>query len=237
MVYLKGLRSTTFLFIIIASYVKKNASLSVEEPSSSSFKCVDNKDFRIDNVERKSCEWLGNRMQEERRRTLCNSRLDVRQMCQLTCGSCLRCEDDSSFRLEKEGSSKPVKCKWITKKPGNLRMCKKLNMHGESVSEHCPNSCQKCRTKTGTPSTEERSQEGPPSPSSSSKPPNILIILADDVGQGDIPFYWNSSQVDMPNIQRLTEMGVSFYNAHSTPLCAPSRYMLLSGNYPHRGTR
>jgi len=30
-------------------------------------------------------------------------------------------------------------------------------------------------------------------------------------------------------------MGVTFKDAHSTPLCAPSRYMLLSGNYPHRG--
>ena len=39
-----------------------------------------------------------------------------------------------------------------------------------------------------------------------------------------------------PNLQRLAEKGITFQNAHSTPLCAPSRYMLLSGNYPHRGT-
>jgi len=65
--------------------------------------------------------------------------------------------------------------------------------------------------------------------------PNILIILADDVGTGDIPLYWNSGLVEMPNVQRLADMGVTFRDAHSTPLCAPSRYMLLSGNYPHRG--
>jgi arylsulfatase A-like enzyme len=71
------------------------------------------------------------------------------------------------------------------------------------------------------------------------KKPNIVIILADDVGTGDIPFYWrgmNSSKVKMPNLQKLAEKGVLFEDAHSSPLCAPSRYMLLSGNYPHRGT-
>jgi len=59
--------------------------------------------------------------------------------------------------------------------------------------------------------------------------------MADDLGTGDIPLYWNSGLVDMPNIHKLASMGVTFKDAHSTPLCAPSRYMLLSGNYPHRG--
>lgn len=67
------------------------------------------------------------------------------------------------------------------------------------------------------------------------KKPNILLILADDMGTGDIPFYWNTSLVDMPNLQKLADQGVLFEDAHSTPLCSPSRYMLLSGNYPHRG--
>jgi arylsulfatase A-like enzyme len=64
-----------------------------------------------------------------------------------------------------------------------------------------------------------------------------MIIFADDIGTGDIPFYWNTgtSKVDMPNIQALASKGVMFTDAHSTPLCAPSRYMLLSGNYAHRG--
>lgn len=69
------------------------------------------------------------------------------------------------------------------------------------------------------------------------KKPNILLILADDVGTGDIPFYWNSSVVKMPNLERLAAKGVTFLDAHSTPLCAPSRYMLLSGNYAHRGVK
>ena len=69
------------------------------------------------------------------------------------------------------------------------------------------------------------------------KKPNVLIILADDVGTGDVPGYWGNEIVDMPNLRALQEKGVTFMNAHSTPLCAPSRYSLLSGNYPHRGER
>ena len=71
------------------------------------------------------------------------------------------------------------------------------------------------------------------------KKPNIIVILADDVGTGDLPFYWDgleTSKVQMPHLQQLADKGILFTDAHSSPLCAPSRYMLLSGNYPHRGT-
>ena len=68
------------------------------------------------------------------------------------------------------------------------------------------------------------------------KKPNILIILADDVGTSDIP-YWGDNIVPMQNIQKLQSKGVTFMDAHASPLCAPSRYMLLSGNYPHRGKK
>jgi arylsulfatase A-like enzyme len=70
------------------------------------------------------------------------------------------------------------------------------------------------------------------------KKPNIVIILADDVGTGALPFYWkeqSTSKVEMPNLTKLANKSVLFTDAHSTPLCAPTRYMILSGNYPHRG--
>ncbi len=70
------------------------------------------------------------------------------------------------------------------------------------------------------------------------KKPNIMIVFADDVGTGDVPGYWDTtSLVDMPNVQALMDSGTSFTDAHSTPLCAPSRYVLLSGNYQHRGVK
>jgi len=80
-----------------------------------------------------------------------------------------------------------------------------------------------------------------PSSAPSYKRPNILLILADDLGTGDLPFYWTGkksrrSLVETPNLEKFANEGVLFQDAHSTPLCAPSRYSILSGNYPHRGT-
>lgn len=72
--------------------------------------------------------------------------------------------------------------------------------------------------------------------SSSSTRPNIVLILADDVGTGDVVGYWgDSGKVAMPHLQNIIDNGVVFNDAHSTPLCAPSRYVVLSGNYQHRG--
>ena len=45
-----------------------------------------------------------------------------------------------------------------------------------------------------------------------------------------------TSVVKMPHLQTLADKGVVFMDAHSSPKCAPSRYMMLSGNYPHRGS-
>ena len=57
------------------------------------------------------------------------------------------------------------------------------------------------------------------------------------VGTGDIPgYYEDSCQVtEMDNVRKLIENGVLFKHAHATPLCAPSRYAFLSGNYQIRG--
>ena len=62
-----------------------------------------------------------------------------------------------------------------------------------------------------------------------------MFILGDDIGTGDVPGYWNSGKVDMPHLQNLVDTGTVFTDVHSTPLCSPSRYVALSGNYQHRG--
>jgi arylsulfatase A-like enzyme len=68
--------------------------------------------------------------------------------------------------------------------------------------------------------------------------PNILIILADDVGWGDIPANYPDALVPMPHVERLAAHGVRFLDAHTTSaVCAPTRYSVLSGNYPWRGRR
>ena len=62
--------------------------------------------------------------------------------------------------------------------------------------------------------------------------PNIVLILADDLGYTDIsPF---GSEISTPNIARLAAEGLSFTNYHTAGSCAPARAMLLTGVDSHR---
>jgi len=63
------------------------------------------------------------------------------------------------------------------------------------------------------------------------RPPNIVFILADDVSADELAHYGGS--IRMPNLQKLADEGVLFRNAWSTPVCAPSRAMMMTGKYPH----
>jgi arylsulfatase A-like enzyme len=64
--------------------------------------------------------------------------------------------------------------------------------------------------------------------------PNILIILADDLGFGDTGCY-GATRIPTPNVDRLGYEGLRFIDAHSTSAtCTPARYGLLTGEYPWR---
>jgi len=68
-----------------------------------------------------------------------------------------------------------------------------------------------------------------------SSKPNIVIILADDLGYGDPGCYNPKSKIATPNIDRLAREGLMFTDAHAAgPLCHPSRYGLITGRYPFR---
>lgn len=65
-----------------------------------------------------------------------------------------------------------------------------------------------------------------------SERPNVVLILADDLGYTDIsPF---GSEINTPNIARLATEGLSFTNYHTAGSCAPARAMLLTGVDSHR---
>lgn len=64
--------------------------------------------------------------------------------------------------------------------------------------------------------------------------PNIVLILADDLGYGDLGCY-GADRVKTPNMDRLAAEGRRFTDAHSaSSVCTPSRYALLTGEYPFR---
>ncbi len=64
---------------------------------------------------------------------------------------------------------------------------------------------------------------------------NIVYILADDMGIGDIRSYTATSPVNTPNLDRIATAGMRFTNAHSLDaVCTPSRYGILTGQYGWR---
>lgn len=62
--------------------------------------------------------------------------------------------------------------------------------------------------------------------------PNIIIILADDMGYGDVQALNPNSKIPTPNLNSLAEEGVVFTDAHTpSAVCTPTRYGLLTGRY------
>jgi len=62
--------------------------------------------------------------------------------------------------------------------------------------------------------------------------PNIVIILADDMGYGDVQALNKSSEIPTPHLNHLAEEGVTFTDAHTpSAVCTPTRYGLLTGRY------
>ncbi|MEO9890928.1 arylsulfatase [Aurantibacter sp.] len=66
-----------------------------------------------------------------------------------------------------------------------------------------------------------------------SKKPNIILIMSDDQGWGDLSFSGNSN-LKTPNIDALATNGVSFENFYVQPVCSPTRAELLTGRYATR---
>ena len=65
--------------------------------------------------------------------------------------------------------------------------------------------------------------------------PNIVVILADDFGVGDIQAHYPANKIPTPHLDRLVRQGMSFSDAHSaSAVCTPTRYGLLTGRYSWR---
>jgi arylsulfatase A-like enzyme len=71
-------------------------------------------------------------------------------------------------------------------------------------------------------------------PATRSNRPNVVIIYADDLGYGDVSSY-GATRIRTPTIDRLAAEGLRFTRAHATSAtCTPSRYGMLTGEYPWR---
>ena len=72
----------------------------------------------------------------------------------------------------------------------------------------------------------------PARPEPGPEAPNVVVILADDLGFADLGCY--GSEIPTPNLDRLAGAGQQFTNFHVTPMCSPTRAALLTGVNPHR---
>jgi len=61
--------------------------------------------------------------------------------------------------------------------------------------------------------------------------PNIMVIMADDMGFSDLGCY--GGEIDTPNVDRLAEGGIRFTQFYNAARCCPTRASLLTGQYPH----
>ncbi len=67
------------------------------------------------------------------------------------------------------------------------------------------------------------------------KRPNVLFILADDMGIGDVSGLNPDSKISTPNIDKLIHQGMTFTDAHTaSAVCTPTRYGIITGRYPWR---
>ena len=70
-----------------------------------------------------------------------------------------------------------------------------------------------------------------PTPPAPPERPNIIVILADDMGYSDIGCY--GGEIATPNLDRLAAAGVKFRHFYNAARCCPTRATLLTGRYPH----
>ncbi len=73
---------------------------------------------------------------------------------------------------------------------------------------------------------------GPEIPPESSRPPNIVILLADDLGWADVSF--QGGNIATPNIDRVAAEGALLERYYVAPVCSPTRAGLMTGRYPIR---
>jgi len=62
------------------------------------------------------------------------------------------------------------------------------------------------------------------------RPPNLVFIMADDMGAKELACYGNTEH-QTPNLDRLAETGVQFKTCFATPICHPTRFMIMTGQY------
>ena len=66
-------------------------------------------------------------------------------------------------------------------------------------------------------------------------PPNVILVMADDLGIGDLSATNTQCKIKTPRLQQMADEGITFLDAHTpSSVCTPTRYGLLTGRYNWR---
>ncbi len=77
-----------------------------------------------------------------------------------------------------------------------------------------------------------QARAGAEQPSQPTRPPNLIVIMADDLGAKELSCYGNREH-RTPHLDRLARTGVQFATCYSTPICHPTRFEIMTGQYGH----
>src|SRR3954454_20873953 len=73
-------------------------------------------------------------------------------------------------------------------------------------------------------------------PAAAAEEPNVVVLLADAIGHGDVKCLNPDGKIPTPNIDKVAAAGMTFTDAHSpSAVCSPTRYGLITGRYASRG--
>ena len=90
-------------------------------------------------------------------------------------------------------------------------------------------------TEPSTNVIEQPSEPTEETPTSDTHRPNILFIIADDLGVDAVPRYpFGEEKPHMPTLERLMDEGIRFSNVWTNPVCSPTRAAILTGKYGYR---
>eukprot|EP00979_Chaetoceros_neogracilis_P018513 scaffold10726_cov431-Chaetoceros_neogracile.AAC.1 len=138
--------------------------------------CTDDDAFTFDTIntgKTVDCAWLTLSNPDIRIPKYCDTDPSIKEACCVSCNSLIPCEDTSGFTFELDFNGNTVGCDFFTKRKTEIR------------TDGCIDSCGLCTGGNGGNSAPTIS---PPA----RRKPNILLIMADDFGTGDVPAYWNS---------------------------------------------
>ena len=89
-----------------------------------------------------------------------------------------------------------------------------------------------CSSDDARSNSDGSSTNNPSNPIENTNTPNILLIIADDMGLDATPGYSvGTSMPNMPNLEMLMNSGIRFNNVWSNPVCTPTRATILTGKY------